>query len=69
MSEIFAEYGADSYIARCASVVYASGETVFYVSAVYFAGLKRKTPAAPVVIALVANFLSVLFGCFICRVL
>lgn len=69
LSEIFAEYGADSYIARCASVVYASGETVFYVSAVYFAGLKRKTPAAPVVIALVANFLSVLFGCFICHVL
>lgn len=69
LSEIFAEHGADSYIARCASVVYASGETVFYVSAVYFAKLKRKTPAAPVVIALCANFLSILFGCFICRLI
>ena len=69
LSEIFSEYGADSYIGRCASVVYASGETVFYMSAVYFAQLRKKTPAAPVVIALCANFAAVVFGCFLCRVL
>ena len=69
LSEIFSEYGADSYIARCASVVYASGETVFYMSAVYFAGLKKKTPAVPVLIALASNFIAIVFGCFLCRVL
>lgn len=69
LSEIFAEYGADSYIARCASVVYASGETVFYMSAVYFAGQKKKTPALPVFIALASNFVAVIFGCLLCRIL
>ena len=69
LSEIFAQYGADSYIARCASVAYGSSETVFYVSAVYFAGLKRKNLIKPVLIALTANFLSVILGCILCRVM
>ena len=69
VSELFSEYGADSYIGRCASVVYASGETVFYMSAVYFAGQKKKTPALPVVIALASNFVAVIFGCLLCRIL
>ena len=38
LSEIFTEYGVDSYLSRCASVIYGSSETVFYVAAVYFAG-------------------------------
>ena len=68
LSELFASYGADSYIARCASVAYGSSETVFYVSAVYFAGSK-KTLAKPVIIALVSNFISVILGCLLCRVM
>ena len=68
LSEIFEKYGADSYIARCASVVYASGETVFYLSAVYFAGCRKK-PALPVAIALLVNFLAAVLGCLLCRVL
>lgn len=69
LSEILTSYGADSYIARCACVSYGSSETVFYISAVYFAGVKRKKLALPIAIALVANFLSVIFGCFLCRFL
>ena len=69
LSEIFSQYGADSYVARCASVAYGSSETVFYVSAVYFAGLKRKNLVKPVLIALTANFLSVILGCLLCHVL
>lgn len=68
LSEIFSAYGADSYIARCAAVAYGSSETVFYVSAVYFAG-SRKNLAKPVAIALVSNFLSVILGCLLCRIL
>lgn len=67
LSEVFAEYGVESYIARCACVVYAAGETVFYLSAVYFAGIKGKT-ALPVAIALVANFIAAIAGCWLCRV-
>ena len=69
LGDLFQKYGADSYIARCASVVYASGETVFYLSAIYFAGMEGKKPALPVAIGLVANFAAVVFGCLLCRVL
>ena len=68
LSELFAAYGADSYIARCACVAFGSSETVFYVSAVYFAGHKKKL-LRPIVIALAANFLSIVLGCFLCRFL
>lgn len=69
LSEILASYGADSYIGRCACVCYGSSETVFYVSAVYFADIKQKKLLKPVLIALTANFATVVFGCFLCRFL
>lgn len=69
LSEILSTYGADSYIARCACVSYGSSETVFYISAVYFAGIKRKNIFIPIAISLVANFVSVIFACFLCRFL
>ena len=69
LSEIFIAYGADSYIARCACVAYGSSETVFYISAVYFAGSKKKRLALPIVIALLANLFGVIMGCFLCRFL
>ena len=68
LSELISAYGADSYIARCAAVAYGSSETVFYISAVYFAGSKKNL-AKPVVIALISNFISVIFGCLLCKVL
>ena len=67
LSEIMATYGADSYIARCACVAYGSSETVFYISAVYFAGIKYKKLAKPVLIALFVNFITVILGCLFCR--
>ena len=68
LSDIVAKYGADSTIARCACVAYGSSETVFYISAVYFAGCKKNL-AKPVLVALAANFIGVLVGCAICRFL
>ncbi len=68
LSELLSAYGADSYIGRCACVAYGSSETVFYISAVYFAG-KRKKLFRPILISLLANFLGVAFGCFLCRFL
>ena len=68
LSELISAYGADSYIARCAAVAYGSSETVFYISAVYFAGSKKNL-AKPVVIALISNFVSVILGCLLCKVL
>ena len=58
LTDIIEKYGADSYIARCACVCFGSSETVFYISAVYFAGMKQKKLAAPIVIVLISTFLT-----------
>lgn len=69
LNEIFTNYGVDSYLSRCASVIYGSSETVFYVAAVYFAGAKTKNLFKPILISLVASFFSCVFACFICRII
>lgn len=67
LNGIIEKYGADSYIARCASVCFGSSETVFYISAVYFAGLKPKKLAAPIIIVMISAFLTTVLSCFLCR--
>ncbi len=69
LNNIIEEYGADSYIARCAAVCFGSSETVFYISAVYFAGLKQKKLAAPIAIVLVSAFLTTVLACLVCRIM
>lgn len=69
LSEIFSTYGVDSYLSRCASVIYGSSETVFYIAAVYFAGAKTKKLFKPILISLIASFVSTVFACFICLIL
>ena len=69
LNNIIEEYGADSYVTRCACVCFGSSETVFYISAVYFAGLKQKKLAAPVVIVLISAFLTTILACLICRIM
>lgn len=66
LSEIYSTYGVDSYISRCASVIYGSSETVFYVATIYFVGAKTKKLTAPILISLFASFCSCVFACFIC---
>ncbi len=69
LTEILDSCGVDSYAGRCACVLYGSSETIFYIGAVYFAGLKRKKLNAAMVIALLSFLASVLFGCFLCKLL
>ena len=69
LSSIIETYGADSYIARCACVCFGSSETVFYISAVYFAGLKVKKLALPIICVLVATLVSTIVACLVCRVM
>ena len=69
LSEIFSEYGANSYLARCACVIYGSSETVFYIAAVYFANVKNKKLLLPIIISLFASFCSCVFACFICKIM
>ena len=69
LAEILGRYGVDSYVARCACVAYGSAETVFYVAAVYFAGVKRKKLPLAIAFSLLAYFLSVVLCCLLCRIM
>ena len=69
ITEILEKYGVDSYVARCACVVYGSSETVFYIGAVYFAGLKRKKLNAALIISLFSYLASVILACFLCKIM
>ena len=69
LSNILDAYGVDSYIGRCACVAYGSSETIFYIGAVYFAGLKRKKFSLALCIALLSYLLSVVLCCFLCRIM
>ncbi len=69
LNDIISKYGADSYTARCACVCFGSSETVFYISAVYFAGMKVKKLAVPIACVLIATLLSTVIACLVCRVM
>ncbi len=69
LSDILNRYGVDSYIARCACVAYGSSETIFYIGAVYFAGVKRKKLTLALVISLLSYFLSLVLCCALCRIM
>lgn len=67
LTDILQTYGVDSYIGRCACVVYGSSDTIFYIGAVYFASLQRKKLPLAIAIALLSFLLSVVLCCFLCQ--
>lgn len=69
VENIFAKYGVDSYLARSASCIAGSSEAIFYISAILFSKTKVKKFAYAIPVALLANFISAIVGCAICRVL
>lgn len=69
LNKIIQQYGADSYISRCACVCFGSSETVFYISAVYFASTSVKNLAKPIAIVLISTLISTVFACLLCRIM
>lgn len=69
LSDILNRYGVDSYAARCACVAYGSSETIFYIGAVYFAGLKRKKLSLAFAISIFSYLASVVLCCFLCKIM
>lgn len=67
LRDIFARYGADSYIGKCASVIMGSSDTIFYVSSIYFASTKVKKTLLTIPIALLCNLVCCIIACFCCR--
>ena len=60
--------GPDSLTGLCASVIFASSDTVVYVIAVYFSsvGIRRTRYALPA--ALAVMLFCIFFSCFFCRI-
>lgn len=69
LENIFINFGADSYIGRCASCIMGSSEAILFVSAIYFSKTKVKNLTPAIIIAIVVNFFSAVFSCFLCRFL
>ena len=69
LNDIIKQYGADSYVARCACVCFGSSETVFYISAVYFAKTKSKKLFVPILAVLIGTLASTVVACLLCRVM
>ena len=68
-AELISQYGADSFIGRCAAVMLGSTETTFYVIAAYFgaAGIKKHRRAVPA--ALAADIAGFICACMFVRLL
>ena len=64
---IYENYGVDSYVARCASVIVGASETVFYVGSVYFSTTKVKKLRYAIPISLVACYVGAVASCVLCR--
>ena len=69
LDNIYAVYGTESYIGLCASVIYGSSETVFYVSSIYFSGCKVKSLRYAIPVALVSTFVGCVVGCLFLRLI
>lgn len=66
---IIDDHGADSYVARCASVIAGGSETIFYISAVYMSKTKVKHLKRAIPISLFCTLLGAVVGCALCRIM
>jgi len=66
-TELLERVGADSFTGLCASVIYASSDTVVYVIAVYCSsvGIRKTRWAFPCAFAVM--LFCIFFSCFLCR--
>lgn len=69
LSEIFANFGADSYVAKCACVIMSCSETTFYIVAVYFSTIKIKKLRYTIPVALFSTFVGSVIACLVCKIL
>ncbi|MBR7172742.1 MAG: hypothetical protein IKD36_03005 [Clostridia bacterium] len=69
LSRLFAKYGADSYISKCACVIMSTSETTFYVVAVYLSTVKVKKLRFVIPVCLLSAFIGAVLSCFFCRIL
>lgn len=68
LDNIYTTYGADTFIGRCASVIYGSSETIFYISAIYTSRIDIKRLRYAIPVALIATYVGCIVGCLVLRI-
>lgn len=69
LNDIYTQYGVDSYISRCASVILGCSETIFYVTTIYLSQTKVKKLLYAIPVALIATFIGAIASCLLCRIM
>ena len=69
LDSVYKSHGTSGYIALCASAIFGSSETTFYVTAVYYSKCRNKNAVKGIIISLTASFLTTCFACLLCRFL
>jgi len=69
LNDVLLEYGADSYISRCACVILGCSETIFYVTAVYTSQTKVKKLLYAIPIALICALVGSIIACLLCKIM
>ena len=67
LENVYTQYGADSYIGKCASVIYGSSETIFYISTIYFSQSNVKKLGYAIPVALFATMIGCIAGCRVAK--
>lgn len=67
LEQVLQQYGADSYIGRCACVLTGCSETVLYVSCVYFGTVPDKKLGYGLPVAFAATLFGAVASCWVCR--
>ena len=69
LNDVFLQYGADSYISRCACVILGCSETIFYVTAVYTSKTNVKKLLYAIPIALICAIAGSVVACLLCKII
>ena len=67
LNDIYLTYGADSYIARCASCIMGSSETLFYVSTVYISNTSIKKLSYAIPVGILSCIFGAIIACLVCK--
>ena len=66
--ELLERVGADSFPALCASVIFATSDTMVYIISVYFSSVGIKRSGVTLPIATAVMLFCIFFSCFLCRI-
>ena len=69
LDNVYKTYGTSGYVPLCASMIFGSSETVFYVTAVYYVKCKNKNAVKAILISLTASFITACLSCLLARII